>query len=695
MPAARRPGGPSRPRSSSGRSSTPTGRSGRTRSRRCRARSRVPFGARSTGRTRSSGDSHVVRPVGVSGTTGRRNLVQTWRVARVSGGDAEVGRGSDRSAPTRRGVSRARHQPDPRRGRRPRRPARRRRLRGRPRPDHRRRDLPLAHHGRASPAPSRARRPSSTSSRPTVHAVSAQRRAARRRPRSSPTGRIAPARPGRGERARRRRRLRLHAHRRGPAPLRRPGRRARSTSTRSSRSPTPAGCSPASTSPTSRRRSRFTVTAPGALAGRLQLPHARSPSRRGDGDARPGGFAPTPRLSHATSPRSSPGPYHVVRDELRRAARHRSRWASSAARRSPQHLDADDDPRRHPAGLRVLRGRAFDCPYPFAKYDQLFVPGVQRRRDGERRLRDLPRGLRLPRPRSPRRTSSAARMTILHEMAHMWFGDLVTMRWWDDLWLNESFAEYASHPLPGRGHPVRRRLDDVRHRARRPGPTGRTSCPRPTRSPPTSATCEAVEVNFDGITYAKGASVLKQLVAWVGQEPFLAGLRAYFRTHAWGNTDAAPTCSAELEATSGRDLDAWAEAVAARPPASTRCAREVEVDADGAITSAVAIVQDRRRPSHPTLRPHRLARRAATTVVDGAPACAPTASSSTSTGERTEVPELVGRAPAGPAAGQRRRPDLRQDPARRALAGHRGRAPRAASTDSLPARPGAGARPGT
>ena len=217
----------------------------------------------------------------------------------------------------------------------------------------------------------------------------------------------------------------------------------------------------------------------------------------------------------------------------RRARRHpaghllpRSRW--------PQYLDPDE--------IFVVTKQGFDffheqfgVRYPFGKYDQLFVPefnaGAMENAGCVTFLEDyIFRSRVTDFEREPRAE------TILHEMAHMWFGDLVTMRWWDDLWLNESFATWAA-ALVAQAEATR--LTDAWttfcQTAQDLGATGRTSCPPPTRSRPTSPDIEAVEVNFDGITYAKGASVLKQLVAYVGRDDFLAGLRAYFAEHAWGN----------------------------------------------------------------------------------------------------------------------------------------------------------------
>jgi aminopeptidase N len=192
-------------------------------------------------------------------------------------------------------------------------------------------------------------------------------------------------------------------------------------------------------------------------------------------------------------------------------------------------------------------------------------------------------------------------VTILHELAHMWFGDLVTMRWWNDLWLNESFAEYAStlataeatewhgawatfaslekswayrqDQLPST-HPIVAEINDL----------------------------EDVQVNFDGITYAKGASVLKQLVAWVGQEPFMRGVSSYFKKHAYQNTELADLLK-ELESESGRDLSEWSK-IWLETAGVNLLVPEIK-ESDGLIES-FAILQSA-IADYPYLRPHRLA----------------------------------------------------------------------------------------
>ncbi|HNM83143.1 MAG: aminopeptidase N [Mycobacterium sp.] len=244
----------------------------------------------------------------------------------------------------------------------------------------------------------------------------------------------------------------------------------------------------------------------------------------------------------------------------------------------------------------------FGTPYAFGKYDQLFVPefnaGAMENAGAVTFLEDYVFRSKVTRYSYERRAE-----TVLHEMAHMWFGDLVTMRWWDDLWLNESFATFASvlcqaeateydqawttfanvekswayrqDQLPST-HPVAAEIPDL----------------------------HAVEVNFDGITYAKGASVLKQLVAYVGLDAFLAGLRDYFRDHAFDNATFGDLLGA-LEKSSGRDLSHWGRQWLKTTGLNT-LRPEFDVDADGRFTR-FAIEQGGAAPGAGETRVHRLA----------------------------------------------------------------------------------------
>ena len=244
----------------------------------------------------------------------------------------------------------------------------------------------------------------------------------------------------------------------------------------------------------------------------------------------------------------------------------------------------------------------FGVPYAFGKYDQLFVPefnaGAMENAGAVTFLEDYVFRSKVTRASYERRAE-----TLLHEMAHMWFGDLVTMRWWDDLWLNESFATFASvlcqadateyseawttfanvekswayrqDQLPST-HPIAADIPDL----------------------------HAVEVNFDGITYAKGASVLKQLVAYVGLDHFLAGLRDYFAAHAFGNATFDDLLGA-LERASGRDLSDWGRQWLKTTGLNTLRA-DFDVDADGKFTR-FAITQGGAAPGAGETRVHRLA----------------------------------------------------------------------------------------
>ncbi len=242
----------------------------------------------------------------------------------------------------------------------------------------------------------------------------------------------------------------------------------------------------------------------------------------------------------------------------------------------------------------------FDYPYPFGKYDQLYVPEYNAgamENAGCVTLRDE----YLPRSRQPRSFFEFRASVITHEMAHMWFGDLVTMKWWDDLWLNESFAEWACYWCEANAT----EFDDAwTGFANARKQTGYRADQLPSTHPIAADNVDlhAVEVNFDMITYAKGASVLKQLVAWVGIEPFLQGLRAYFKEWEYGNPEFKDLL-ATLEKESGRDLQGWAQEWLQTAGVNT-LAPAFELAEDGTYSS-FSVAQSA-HPDWPTLRRHRL-----------------------------------------------------------------------------------------
>jgi len=305
-------------------------------------------------------------------------------------------------------------------------------------------------------------------------------------------------------------------------------------------------------------------------------------------------FETTPRVSTYITALIA-GPYHAVYD------RHDGIDLGLFCRRSlAEFLDPDELFAVTKQGFDFYH-RAFDYPYPFGKYDQLFVPefnaGAMENVGAVTFLEDYVFRSKVTDARRERRAE-----TILHEMAHMWFGDLVTMRWWDDLWLNESFATYAS---------VLAQVSATRWKNAWTtfATTEKAWAARQDQLPSThpivadAVDMEAVKTNFDGITYAKGASVLKQLVAWVGQEEFLAGLRNYFRRYEYANTSLRDLLD-ELETASGRRLHGWAREWLETTGVNTLRAR-FETDSSGLYT-AFDVVQEAVK-EHPTLRSHRLA----------------------------------------------------------------------------------------
>ncbi|MGW7790536.1 aminopeptidase N, partial [Streptomyces tricolor] len=317
-------------------------------------------------------------------------------------------------------------------------------------------------------------------------------------------------------------------------------------------------------------------------------------------------FAPTPRISTYVTALIV-GPYHSVHSVYEKDGR--SVPLGIYCRPSlAEFLDSDAIFEVTRQGFDWFQEK-FDYAYPFEKYDQLFVPEFNAgamENAGAVTIRDQ----YVFRSKVTDAAYEVRAETILHELAHMWFGDLVTMEWWNDLWLNESFATYTSiacqASAPGSKWP---------HSWTTFANSMKTWAYRQDQLPSTHPIMaeirdlEDVLVNFDGITYAKGASVLKQLVAYVGEDEFFKGVQAYFKRHAFGNTRLSDLLGA-LEETSGRDLKTWSKKWL--ETAGINILRpEVQTDADGAITSFAVRQEAPALPAgakgEPVLRPHRIA----------------------------------------------------------------------------------------
>ncbi len=322
------------------------------------------------------------------------------------------------------------------------------------------------------------------------------------------------------------------------------------------------------------------------------------------------------------------GPFHHVHDE------HDGIPLGIYCRASlAKYLDAEEIFEVTKQGFTFFQD-LFDFPYAFGKYDQLFVPefnfGAMENAGAITFRDDYVFQSKVTEYRLERRAE-----TILHEMAHMWFGDLVTMRWWDDLWLNESFATYASVHCQAEATKYTSAWTTFANVEK----TWAYDQDTKSTTHPIAADMvdvEAVEVNFDGITYAKGASVLKQLVAYVGQDAFFAAIRAYFKKHQYGNTELSDLF-AELEATSGRDLSWWSQQWLESAQVNT-LRPLITTDADGVITSFA--IEQSAPTDHPTLRTHRIA--VGCYNLEGDALVRTQRVELDISGERTEVPDLVG-----------------------------------------------------
>ena len=295
------------------------------------------------------------------------------------------------------------------------------------------------------------------------------------------------------------------------------------------------------------------------------------------------------------------GPYHKVEDIYK--GEKEVPLGIYCRKSLAPHLDADEIFKITKQGFAFYE-KEFGLAYPFDKYDQLAVAEFNAGAMENVGCVTFAEDYFVFRSKVTDKNYNWRANVILHEMAHMWFGDLVTMQWWDDIWLNESFAEWASYYTAEKAtrfknswtvfnserknwayrqdqlsstHPIAVDMDDL----------------------------EAVKNNFDGITYAKGASVLQQLVWHVGKENFLAGLRKYFSKHAWGNTKLRDLL-VELEETSGRDLTPWVKTWLQTAGVNTF---QTKVELAGENYKSISIVQEAPKiPAGSTeLRPHRMA----------------------------------------------------------------------------------------
>jgi aminopeptidase N len=338
-------------------------------------------------------------------------------------------------------------------------------------------------------------------------------------------------------------------------------------------------------------------------------------------------FATTPKLSTYLVAVVA-GPYEVV------TGKHGDIELGLYCRASlRQYLDPDELFELTRQGLDFFNAE-FGYPYPFPKYDQLFVPEFNfgaMENPGCVTFNEY----MVFRSRQTEAAHEGRANTLLHEMAHMWFGDLVTMRWWDDLWLNESFATYMATHASAEAT----RFVDAWVRFAAGVKAGAMAQDQLPTTHPISADIvdtDAVRLHFDGITYLKGASTLKQLVAWVGQDAFRDGLRQYFHKFEWRNAELSDFLSA-LERSSGRKLTEWSEEWLQTAGVNTLRADFSSGEND--TYESFSILQSG-QPGNDTIRSHRVAI-GLYRLVDGALVRDRRVELDV-VGERTDVAELVG-----------------------------------------------------
>lgn len=297
-----------------------------------------------------------------------------------------------------------------------------------------------------------------------------------------------------------------------------------------------------------------------------------------------------------------------------------------------EHLDADEIIDMTVKGFRFYE-EEFSCPYPFRKYDQIFVPefnaGAMENAGCVTIVEDY-----VFRSRPNQAIVERRAITVLHELAHMWFGDLVTMKWWNDLWLNESFAEFMSHLCAA---DATRWTNAWVTFLTSEKSWGVRQDQLPSTHPIVSdvTNLEDVWINFDGITYAKGASVLKQLVAYVGRKNFMTGIANYFHKHAWGNTVLGDLLS-DVQTTSGVDIHNWSN-LWLETSGINLLRPQVHVDEQNVIQK-LEIIQE--LGNAPTIRPHCLG--VAFYELSNGRITETFYEEVRITGEKVEIPEVVG-----------------------------------------------------
>jgi aminopeptidase N len=343
-------------------------------------------------------------------------------------------------------------------------------------------------------------------------------------------------------------------------------------------------------------------------------------------------FPPTPRISTYLTAIAA-GEYHVVRESHTTPSGQVIPLGLACRQSMAPYLEADDVLLITRQGLDYFT-ELFAGPFPFDKLDQVFVPDNVGAMENVGCI--ITSESLLFRSKVTDTMYEVRAMVVLHEMAHQWFGDLVTMKWWEDLWLNESFAELAGFLATAEATRFTQAWTAF-CASRKIWGYGQDQLPSTHPIAARVRTLSEAEANFDGISYAKGAAVLKQLLAYVGRDAFLASVRAYFDQHAWGNATLDDLLGA-LSANSSRNLAEWSKAwLETAGPNTLR--GEFTLTADGRF-DRFAVLQDA-PAEHPTLRPHHIAIGLYNRTADGDLVRTHRVEADV-TGPRTVVPALTG-----------------------------------------------------